>query len=113
MRGLLSQRRIRDLARSAGIDTMLGAHVGETAILAAAGRHFAARTPDLRFAEGSYGKLLLEQDLSDAMDLGRGALASAPSGDGLGLDVDLDRIAPYVVSRTSIEARRAALRRSS
>ena len=69
--------RIRDLGREAGIDTMLGAHVGETAILAAAGRHFATRTPELRFAEGSYGKLLLRADVSDAMDLGPGGWGPA------------------------------------
>jgi muconate cycloisomerase len=97
--GLLQAGRIRDLGRQAGIDTMLGAHVGETAILAAAGRQFAARTEGLRFAEGSYGRLLLEADVSAAMDLEPGGIGPARPGDGLGLDVDLERIAPYVVSR--------------
>ncbi len=104
--GLSSAARIRDLARAAGIDTMLGAHVGETAILAAAGRQFAARTPGLRFAEGSYGSLLLRADVSDAMNLEPGAVGAAPSGYGLGLDVDLERIAPYVRSRRELGARR-------
>jgi muconate cycloisomerase len=97
--GLLASGRIRDLGRAVGIDTMLGAHVGETAILAAAGRHFGARTPGLRFAEGSYGKLLLEADVSDALDLRAGGEGPALPGAGLGLDVDLGRIEPYVVSR--------------
>jgi muconate cycloisomerase len=100
--GLLGAGRVRDLGREAGIDTMLGAHVGETAILAAAGRLFAARTPGLRFAEGSYGKLLLEADVSDEMDLGHGGLGKVRDGDGLGLDVDLQRIEPYVVSRMKL-----------
>jgi L-alanine-DL-glutamate epimerase-like enolase superfamily enzyme len=99
--GLLGAGRIRDLARAGGLETMLGAHVGETAILAAAGRHFAARTPGLCFAEGSYGKLLLEADVSDAMDLGHGGIGAAILRDGLGIDVDLERIAPYVVSSTT------------
>jgi muconate cycloisomerase len=77
---------------------MLGAHVGETAILAAAGRQFATRTPDLRFAEGSYGRLLLEADVSDAVDLQRGGRGSALAGDGLGIDVDLEHIRRYMVS---------------
>jgi L-alanine-DL-glutamate epimerase-like enolase superfamily enzyme len=102
--GLLGAGRIRDLARQAGIDTMLGAHVGETAILAAAGRQFATRTEGLRFAEGSYGKLLLEADVSDSMDLGPGGTGPAIQGNGLGLDVDLERIAPYVVSRMKLFA---------
>jgi L-alanine-DL-glutamate epimerase-like enolase superfamily enzyme len=96
--GLLQSGRIRDLGREAGIDTMLGAHVGETAILAAAGRQFATRTEGLRFAEGCYGRLLLEADVSAAMDLEPGGIGRATSGDGLGLDVDLERIAPFVVA---------------
>lgn len=102
--GLLSALRIRELGRAAGIDTMLGAHVGETAILAAAGRHFAARSPGLRFAEGSYGSLLLESDVSRELDLEPGGLGTVPSGDGLGLEVDLERIEPHVVTRTSHSA---------
>jgi muconate cycloisomerase len=102
--GLLAAGRVRDLGREAGIGTMLGAHVGETAILAAAGRELAARTPGLCFAEGSYGKLLLEADVSDAMDLGRGGTGEVASRDGLGLEVHLERIAPYIVSRTEVAA---------
>lgn len=102
--GLLGALRIRDLARSAGIETMLGAHVGETAILAAAGRQFAARTPGVRFAEGSYGKLLLQADVSDALDLGRGGVGAALAGHGLGLDVDLGRVSLFVLSRTELVA---------
>jgi muconate cycloisomerase len=102
--GLLGARRVRELAREAGIDTMLGAHVGETAILAAAGRQFAARTAGLRFAEGSYGKLLLQADVSDAMDLERGGIGPATSRAGLGIDVELERIAPYVVTSTTLAA---------
>jgi muconate cycloisomerase len=104
--GLIGARRVRDVGRAAGIDSMLGAHVGETAILAAAGRQFAARTPGLRFAEGSYGKLLLRADVSDAMDLGRGGVAPAIEGCGLGLDVDLERIAPFVVERVELGTRK-------
>ena len=102
--GLLGAGRIRDLGREAGINTMLGAHVGETAILAAAGRHFAARTQPLRFAEGSYGKILLEADVSDEMDLGPGGTGEAISRNGLGLDVDLERIAAYAVSCAKLTA---------
>jgi muconate cycloisomerase len=103
--GLLLAGRIRALGRAAGIDTMLGAHVGETAILAAAGRHFAARTPGLRFAEGSYGKILLEADVSDDMDLEAGGSGAAIQGNGLGIEADLERIAPYVAVRLRLSER--------
>lgn len=100
--GLLLCGRIRELAREAGLELMLGAHVGETAILAAAGRQFATRTPNLRFAEGSYGKLLLEADVSDALDLQPGGIGEALPGNGLGVEPDLERIAKFVVSREEL-----------
>jgi L-Ala-D/L-Glu epimerase len=102
--GLLASGRLRDLARGAGIATMLGAQVGETAILAAAGRQFAARTADLRFAEGSYGRLLLEADVSDALDLQPGGLGALPEGPGLGVEPDLSALEPHVVTRTRLQA---------
>lgn len=100
--GLLSAVRIRKLGQAAGIGTMLGAHVGETAILAAAGRHFAARSPGLRFAEGSYGSLLLADDVSRELDLEPGGVGTVPAGDGLGLEVDLGRIDAHVVARRTL-----------
>ena len=103
--GLLTAGKIRDVGREGGIDTMLGAHVGETAILAAAGRQFAARTPGLRFAEGSYGKILLEEDVADAMDLLPGGQGPAIDGNGLGPDFDLGRVEEHVVSRRVLSAR--------
>jgi hypothetical protein len=38
------------------------------------------------------------------MDLGPGGFGEATLRDGLGLDVDLERIAPYVTSRKKITA---------
>ncbi len=103
--GLVTAGRIRELGRAAGIEIMLGAHVGETAILAAAGRHFAVRTEGLRFAEGSYGRLLLEVDASDAMDLEPGGIGREPAGNGLGLEVELEALAPHVVAQRRLRAR--------
>jgi muconate cycloisomerase len=94
--GLLLSARVRDLAREAGIGLMVGAQVGETAVLSAAGRHLAVRTPDLAFAEGSYGKLLLQQDLSDTTALGPGGEGRAIEGPGLGLSPRADRLDPYL-----------------
>jgi muconate cycloisomerase len=102
--GLLSAGRIRDVGSAAGMATMLGAHVGETAILAAAGRQLATRTPGLRFAEGSYGAQLLRADVSDAMDLGFGGEGGPLEGDGLGIEADLRRIESFVRARTELSA---------
>ncbi len=94
--GLLLSAQLRDLAREAGLGLMLGAQVGETAVLSAAGRHLALRSEDVRFVEGSYGTLLLEKDLCDSIALGpRGEGGNLP-GPGLGLSPDAREVAPYL-----------------
>lgn len=55
--GLLRAKDIADFALSAQVPCQMGAHVGETEILTAAGRHFAATT-DLVWVEGGYTFLL-------------------------------------------------------
>jgi L-Ala-D/L-Glu epimerase len=60
--GLSAARRIRDLAQEAGIACQLGCHVGETSILAAAGRHFALCSRQLAYVEGSFAPYLLNAD---------------------------------------------------
>ncbi len=97
--GLLNAVRIRDLGARAGIRCQLGAQVGETAILSAAGRHFAARTPGLLFAEGSYGTILLEADVATKdITLPPGGRAPVLDGPGLGIDVDPARLESYTTA---------------
>lgn len=62
--GLYGTLAIADLAEQEGIKLQLGCHVGETALLSAAGRHLAAYLPNLEFVEGSYSTLLLAEDIS-------------------------------------------------
>ncbi len=94
--GLLQSRVVRDVGARAGIATMLGAQVGETALLSAAGRHFATRVPGVRHFEGSFGELLLERDLTTtAIAFGRGGRAPALTGPGLGVDVADDRLREF------------------
>jgi muconate cycloisomerase len=103
--GLLNSTRIRDLARRSGIDCMLGAQVGETAILSAAGRQFASRSPDLKFLEGSYGTILLESDIATTdLTIGPGGHADALSGFGLGVEVREDLVEPHVTNRYDLGA---------
>ena len=45
-----------------------------------------------------------EADVSDAMDLGAGGWGPAIARDGLGLDVDLGAIAPYITSCSKLTA---------
>ncbi len=85
--------------REAGLGFQIGAHVGETAILSAAGRHLAASAPDTRFVEGSYGTLLLSEDVARTSlrfgHQGRGPLLRGP---GLGIHVLEDRVMRFAVA---------------
>jgi muconate cycloisomerase len=102
--GLLGASRLRDLAREAGLGFMLGAQVGETAILSAAGRHFATRSQGVRFCEGSFGSFLLRQDIG-VHDLTFGPRGKAPamSGNGLGVEVDERRLGRLISDRTTLQ----------
>lgn len=73
-------------AREAGLKCQLGAQVGETGILSAADRHVATRCADILWREGSYGKLLLEQDIVEPdITVGSEGRAGALEAPGLGV----------------------------
>ena len=86
--GLLAANRIRQLAAAAGVRCQLGCHVGETSILAAAGRHFTLASPALAYLEGSFAPYLLARDpVARSVTFGPGGLAGALPGPGLGIEV--------------------------
>jgi muconate cycloisomerase len=62
--GITGSLAIAKLAQEAGIAIQVGAQVGETGILSAAGRTFAAQLPALAFTEGSFGTWLLAEDVT-------------------------------------------------
>ncbi|HMF51233.1 MAG TPA: enolase C-terminal domain-like protein, partial [Candidatus Saccharimonadales bacterium] len=63
-------------AQAAGIKVQVGAQVGETGILSAAGRIFAAHLPALAYAEGSFGTWLLTEDVTfESVAFGHGGRA--------------------------------------
>ncbi len=80
-------------ARSKNMMIVLGAHVGETAILSYAGRHLALMCPSVNFFEGSFSKYVLKEDVVD-VDVSFGAKGGAaiPAGPGLGIDVNLSAV---------------------
>jgi L-Ala-D/L-Glu epimerase len=91
--GLLPCLRLARRAEQRGVWCQLGSHVGETSILAAAGRHLALHLGQLRFLEGSFGSLLLSVDIaSPSIKFGHGGRAGALRGDGLGAAVLPDRL---------------------
>jgi muconate cycloisomerase len=105
--GLSRSLRIAGLAAAAGIGIQVGSQVGETAILSAAGRHLAAHLERVDFVEGSYGTLLLTEDVSaDPVRFGHRGEAPLLSGPGLGPRVLEDRLRKY--ARAVVELRPGA-----
>jgi muconate cycloisomerase len=94
--GLARSLAIARRAAEAGLRVQVGSQVGETAILSAAGRHLAAALPDVAFVEGSYGSLLLSEDVSaDAVRFGHGGEARLLAGPGLGVRIVEPRLRKY------------------
>ena len=89
--GLISSLRIAELGLEAGVKVQVGAQVGETSLLSAAGRHLAAHLPEVEYVEGSFGTHLLSEDITRGPVMfgyeGRGSLVM---GAGLGVEVDDD-----------------------
>lgn len=87
--GFIPSLRLAQFAQRHGLACQLGCQVGETAILTAAGRHFAASMAGLRYVEGSYDHHLVREALG-AKDLTFrwGGWAPALPGPGLGMTID-------------------------
>lgn len=95
--GFIPTLRLAQFARRHGLGCQLGCQVGETAILSAAGRHFATSVGGLRYLEGSYDRHLVREALATRDVTFRwGGWAPALAGPGLGIDLDpraLERVA--------------------
>lgn len=94
--GIFNTLKIARLAKRAGIRLQVGCQVGETAILSAAGRHLAAYLENVEFVEGSFGKLLLAEDISrNSISFGHGGRAPLLRGIGLGVEAREDILEKY------------------
>jgi L-alanine-DL-glutamate epimerase-like enolase superfamily enzyme len=97
--GLAASLAIAARASAVGIGVQVGSQVGETAILAAAGRHLAAALPDVVFVEGSFGTLLLTEDVSvESVRFGHRGEAPLLPGAGLGIRVVEERLRRLAVT---------------
>jgi L-Ala-D/L-Glu epimerase len=91
--GFIPSLRLGQIAKRHGLHYQLGCQVGETAILSAAGRHFATSVDDIWFLEGSYDRHLVWERLSrEDITFGRGGWAPALVGCGLGVTIDPARV---------------------
>jgi len=103
--GLFGSLELAEFARNHDKGMQLGCQVGESAILSAAGRHFALGVAGLKFIEGSFGTHLLQEDVAKQdLTFRRRGLGRPLSGPGLGVDVLPERIEPYASCRHEIEA---------
>lgn len=102
--GFLSSLRLAAMARRAGLGYQLGCHPGESAILSAAGRHFATSVDFIRYREGSADRHLLKTLIDNqGITFGRGGWAPALDAPGLGITINERMLGPLVLQRKSFE----------
>ncbi len=91
--GFIPSLRLAQFAKQHNLGYQLGCQVGETAILSAAGRHFAASVADIRYLEGSYDRHLVWESLAvNDLTFQRTGWAPALIGSGLGFALDPARL---------------------
>jgi L-Ala-D/L-Glu epimerase len=101
--GFLPSLRLVQFARQHGLACQLGCQVGETAVLSAAGRHFASSVTDLRYLEGSYDRYLVREALGTRdITFGWGGWAPALPGPGLGVTVDPQALERVLVRKETL-----------
>jgi len=100
--GFIPSLRLAQFAVRNGLGYQLGCQVGETAILSAAGRHFATSVKGVRYLEGSYDRHLVWESLSAAdLTFARNGTAPMLLGSGLGAAVDPARV-DWVTKRKEV-----------
>jgi muconate cycloisomerase len=101
--GFIPTLRLARFARAHGLGYQLGCQVGETALLSAAGRHFASTVGELRYIEGSYDRHLVREALGTRdISFRWGGWAPALTAPGLGIDVDPKALARVTVRQQSL-----------
>lgn len=89
--GLSRAYQLYSKAKQKNMVIVLGAHVGETAILSLAGRSLAMICQDAKYIEGSYSKYLLNEDIvRDDISFGAGGIAFITDNPGLGINLDVE-----------------------
>lgn len=101
--GFIPSLRLMQFAGQHNVGCQLGCQVGETALLSAAGRHFATSVRGLRYLEGSYDRHLVREALGlEDVTFQRGGLARALVGPGLGVTVNSDALERVTVRKEAL-----------
>ncbi|MBC7795726.1 MAG: enolase [Pyrinomonadaceae bacterium] len=96
--GIANVLKLAQTAQKAGIRLQLGCQVGETSILSAVGRHVAAHLETLEYVEGSFGNLLLTEDVGRTnINFGHGGRAPLIRGDGIGIEIREEILEKYAI----------------
>ncbi len=102
--GCFKTLKLIDLAKKEGLGYQLGCQVGETAILSAVGRHFAAHFPEIMFTEGSYGTFLLDEDIAkEEVMFDYAGKAPLFKGIGFGIEVNEIILERYLTRKTHLK----------
>jgi len=97
--GFLASLRLAAFAHAHGLGYQLGCHPGETGILSAAGRHWAASVAGIRYLEGSYDRHLFHRLVTNEdITFGYGGCAPALSGLGLGVTIATAGLAEFTTA---------------
>jgi L-alanine-DL-glutamate epimerase-like enolase superfamily enzyme len=100
MGGLLEAARAGKAASELRLDVLVGCHVGESPVLASAGRHLAALLPEARWLEAPMERWLHRISLAASPGgFGRGGKAQIELKPGLGLQVRLDLLERIALKR--------------
>lgn len=102
--GLIPAMRLAKLAADSSLGWQLGCHPGETGVLSAAGRAFAASVRDILYLEGSYDSHLLERNvIAENITFGFGGKAPRLTGPGLGVTVKRDVLDAITKQTVAVE----------
>lgn len=103
--GLIAAQKIVDIAQKNRIHVHLGAQVGESGILTAAGRALAVANSSFENYEGAANFFLLKEDLTrENMTAGWGGKAKMPGGNGIGVTVDDRHLGRFVMKQPAANA---------
>ncbi len=98
--GFLASLRLAAFAKEHQLGYQLGCHPGETGILSAAGRHWAASVAGIRYLEGSYDRHLFRRLVTNEdITFGFGGRAPALVGPGLGVTIATAPLSEFIVKQ--------------